>query len=269
MEDLRDARNTVSEFAALIDHLRPNADISRHRREQADVPVTRRQNSTGSSKSAKGSISSRWRSKTLKKDWDETTEGILWNELEQSQNEVAHQFKLDKTALKEFISCPTMMDLGCEFTRHFHGDPIKEKPDWVAEDLFFELQAVKQGDTPGARWAAAKVYKKEWDLADHLARFVLLAEQCRICSGQEKWMAWQWNFAGTVCFHLSVLRCYTVRDAKQRELARMAASCSSLSPCSTSAPSPLHAQNSKGRKDERSPRTHYFERRHGRETAGC
>ena len=157
----------------------------------------------------------------------------MWNELEQSQNEVAHQFKLDKTALKEFISCPNMMDLGCEFARHYHhGDNphlAKEKADWVAGDLFCELQAVKQGDTPGQRWAAAKVYKKEWDLADHLARFVLLAEQCRLCSGQEKWMAWQWNFAGTVCFHLSVLRCYTVREAKQRELAgpAAAAGCSS------------------------------------------
>lgn len=75
MEDLRDARNTVVEFAVLIDHLRPDANTS-HRREQTDGPATKRQNSTGSSKSGKGSISSRWRSKTLKKDWDETTEGI-------------------------------------------------------------------------------------------------------------------------------------------------------------------------------------------------
>ena len=193
----------------------------------------------------------------------------MWNELEQSQNEVAHQFKLDKTALKEFISCPNMMDLGCEFARHYHhGDNphlAKEKADWVAGDLFCELQAVKQGDTPGQRWAAAKVYKKEWDLADHLARFVLLAEQCRLCSGQEKWMAWQWNFAGTVCFHLSVLRCYTVREAKQRELAGPAAAAGCSSTSSPSTPSPLPAQNGKGRKHERPSKTHHFERRNWQE----
>ncbi|KAK5630206.1 hypothetical protein RRF57_005921 [Xylaria bambusicola] len=255
MEDLRDAKETVSEFAALIDNLRPGADTSHRRLERPDVLVAMRQNSTGSQKSAKSSISSRWRPKTLKKDWDETTEGILWNELERSQNEVAHWYKLDQTVLKEFISSPNMMDLGCEFARHYYGDPVKEKAYWAAEDLFFDLQAVKQGDVPSARWAKAKVYKKDWDLADHLVRFVLLAEQYRLCSGQEKWIAWQWDFAGKISFYLSVLRCYTVREAKQRELANNAAR-SSLTL------SPLPAQNNKGWKVERSPRTHHLENKH-------
>ncbi|KAI1130643.1 hypothetical protein F5Y10DRAFT_262984 [Nemania abortiva] len=219
MEDLRDAEKTVSEFARLIDNLRPDEKTS-HAEERYEI-FDGRHDSISSHKSAKGSLSSRWRSKNLKRDWDETVEGILWNELEQSQNRVASKFKIDQTALKEYISSPDMMDLGCEFARHyFGGDPGREKSYWAAEDLFFELQAIKQGDTDAGRWAEAKVYKKEWELADHLVRFVLLAEQCRLCSGQGKWVEWQWNFNMNVCFYLSVLRCYTVRDAKQRELSR-------------------------------------------------
>ncbi|KAF2967467.1 hypothetical protein GQX73_g6083 [Xylaria multiplex] len=168
----------------------------------------------------------------------------MWNELERSQNQVAHQFKIDQTALKEYISYPEMMDLGCEFVRHYHQDSEREKAYWAAEDLFFDLQAVKQGDIDAARWAEAKVYKKDWDLADHLIRFVLLAEQCRLCSGQEKWVAWQWSFACKIGFYLSVLRCYTIRDAKQRELAK------------SSVDSPASSNGNKGPKNERSSPTH-------------
>ncbi|GAW22521.1 hypothetical protein ANO14919_120580 [Xylariales sp. No.14919] len=241
MEDLRDAEKTVSELARLIDDLQPESKACCE-----GHLLTERHDSTGSQKGARGSIGSRWRPKNLKKDWDETTEGILWNELEQSQNQVAHQFKLDQTTLKEYISSPEMMDLGCEFARHYHDDPAKEKAYWAAEDLFFDLQAVKQGDIDAARWAEAKVYKKDWDLADHLIRFVLLAEQCRLCSGQEKWVAWQWNFACKVGFYLSVLRCYTVRDAKQRQLAKGTAA----------AVSPPLSHRSKGSKHERASPTH-------------
>ncbi|KAI1260315.1 hypothetical protein F5Y18DRAFT_406289 [Xylariaceae sp. FL1019] len=113
-----------------------------------------------------------------------------------------------------------MMHIGCEFVQHYHGESAGENAFWVAEDLFFDLQAVKQGDAEATRWAAPKAPKKTWDLADHLARFVVLSEQCRLNSGQEKWMAWEWSFATKVGFYLSVLRCYTIRDAKQRQLAK-------------------------------------------------
>ncbi len=75
MEDLRDAEKTVSEFATLIDNLRP-ADNTSHLGGDFPDLLTQRQNSTGSQKSGKGSIGSRWRPRTLKKDWGETTEGI-------------------------------------------------------------------------------------------------------------------------------------------------------------------------------------------------
>ncbi|KAI1174501.1 hypothetical protein F4777DRAFT_579934 [Nemania sp. FL0916] len=221
MADLRDAEKTVAEFARLIEHLRPVDENASHATHIAAgrPALAARNSSTGSQEGTKAAIRARWRSWNSKKDWDETVEGILWNELEQSQSRVAHKFKIDQTALKEYISCPDMMGLGSEFARHYHGDPVREKAYWAAEDLFFDLQAVKQGDVHARRWVDAKVYKKEWDLADHLIRFVLLAEQCRLCSGQEKWIAWQWNFAVSICFYLSVLRCYTVRDARQRRLA--------------------------------------------------
>ncbi|KAI3318931.1 hypothetical protein HD806DRAFT_525844 [Xylariaceae sp. AK1471] len=231
MEDLRDAEHTVASFAKLIDCLQP--DNPSCAEEGANL-VAKRQDSTGSQKSAKSSISaisSRWRPK--KRDWDESIEGVsntprrthhyhnhLWNELEKPQSDVAQQFQVDQTALKEYISSLEMMDLGCEFARHHYGEPAKQKAYWAAEDLFFDLQAVKQGDADAGRWTGAKVYKKDWDLADHLVRFVLLAEQCRLCSGQEKWIAWEWSFPVKVGFYLSVLRCYTIRDAKQRQLAR-------------------------------------------------
>ncbi|KAI1182125.1 hypothetical protein F5B17DRAFT_444502 [Nemania serpens] len=217
MEDLRDAERSVSEFARLIDNLRPDEN-TRHIWERPDL-LSNRHNSHDSQKSTKTSMSARWRSKNPKKEWDETVEGILWNELDQSQTRVAHKFRVDQTALKEYISSPDMMELGCEFARHYYGDPVREKAYWAAEDLFFDLQAVKQGDIDAGRWAAAKVYKKDWDIADHIIRFVLLAEQCRLCSGQVRWISWQWNFTVNVCFYLSILRCYTIRDARQRQLA--------------------------------------------------
>jgi len=144
----------------------------------------------------------------------------VWNELEQPQSEVAQSFSIDPTALKEFISSPEMMKLGCEFARHYDHEDSARQEYWTAEDLFFELQAVKQGDGDPGRWVGPKVYKKDWDIADHLVRFVLLAEQCRLCSGQGKWTGWEWGFSIKVAFYLSILRCYTIREAKQKELAK-------------------------------------------------
>ncbi|CAJ2509049.1 Uu.00g140750.m01.CDS01 [Anthostomella pinea] len=234
MEDLRDAKETVAKFAALIDRLRPDfappppegvADATSHTSKRQ---TARRQDSTGSQKSTRSTVSARWMpsSTSLSKkkrtsDWAETTEGILWHELEKPQREVAMQFQVDQTALKEFISSREMMELGNEFARHY-GDYVREKPYWAAEDLFFELQAVKQGDAQQAKWTKSKAYKKEWDLADHLVRFVLLAEKARLYSDQEKWRLWEWTFAIKVGFFLSILRCYNVRHAKQRQLTREA-----------------------------------------------
>ncbi|KAI0487149.1 hypothetical protein F4859DRAFT_510931 [Xylaria cf. heliscus] len=240
MEDLRDAQKTVSEFTKWIENLRPDTDTfnTGKRPELANT----RNDSEGSQKSSKTSISSRWRPKNLKKEWDETMEGILWNELEQLQTKVAHQFKVDQTALKEYISSPEMMDLGSEFVRHYYENLAKDKPYWVAEDLFFNLQTVKHGDKDAELWTGARVYKKDWDLADHLIRFVLLSDQFRTCSGQEKWTVWDWSFPMMVGFYLNVLRCYTTREAKKRQLA--GGPSGSSSPASDARRSPRHGRSS-------------------------
>ncbi|KAI0458253.1 hypothetical protein F5B21DRAFT_519447 [Xylaria acuta] len=217
MEDLRDAGKAVSEFTKWIENLQPDSNAS-HTGKRPELLNTRN-DSDGSQKSTKPSISSRWLPKNLKKEWDETVEGTLWNELEQLQTGVARQFKVDQTELKEYISSQEMMDLGSEFVRHYYDNLAKDKPYWIAEDLFFNLQTVKHGDKVAELWSGAKVYKKDWDLSDHLIRFVLLADQFRAHSGQEKWAAWDWTFPMMVGFYLNVLRCYTTREAKKRQLA--------------------------------------------------
>ncbi|KAI0401460.1 hypothetical protein F4802DRAFT_618904 [Xylaria palmicola] len=246
MEDIRDAAASVAEFARLIDELRPNSYTPAPLRERADL-FTSRADADNASQSAKttistiGTFSIRWRSRSSKKSWDETPGGALWNELEEAQNKVARDFDIDETALKEFVSAPEMMALGDEFTlRYFHdqdhgrdGGPPAEKASWAAEDLFFDLQAVKQGDAEAARWTGHRTPRRrrgegggggsgggaDWDLAHHLARFVLLADRCRLRAGREDWAAWQWPFVGHVAFFLAVLGCYTTREAKRREIA--------------------------------------------------
>ncbi|KAJ8124843.1 hypothetical protein O1611_g8796 [Lasiodiplodia mahajangana] len=74
MEDLRDAEKTVSEFARLIDRLRPDGNTS-YAEERHDL-LEGRHDSTSSHKSNKNSMGSRWRPRSLKKEWDETVEGI-------------------------------------------------------------------------------------------------------------------------------------------------------------------------------------------------
>ncbi|KAI1757532.1 hypothetical protein F4782DRAFT_525344 [Xylaria castorea] len=254
MEDLRDAQKTVSDITTWIENLRPDSKTS-HTGKLPELLITRN-NSNSSQKGTKTSISSLWRPKNLKKEWDETMEGILWNELEKLQTAVAHQFKVDQTALKEYISSPEMMDLGSEFVRHYYENLAKDKAYWVAEDLFFNLQTVKHGDKDAELWTGAKVYKKNWDLGDHLVRFVLLSDQLRSCSGQEKWTVWEWSFPMMVGFYLSVLRCYTTREAKKRQLAECSASSQSLPIRKRSPEHDLSSPTTQGEKKEEAEQGH-------------
>ncbi|KAI0015763.1 hypothetical protein F4780DRAFT_783839 [Xylariomycetidae sp. FL0641] len=229
MEDLRDAEQTVASFATLIERLHPDKNEATTKRQDSSSSRLSASSSRGS-KGSRGPLTPRWRPKTplksKKESWDESVEGMLWNELEKPQSEVAARFQVDATALKEYISSPEMMELGAEFARAYHragaGATAKAYTYWVAEDLFFELQAVKQGDQEPARWTRARSSRRHhgWDLADHLVRFVLMAEQTRLSSPQDKWQQWEWSFAGKVAFYISLLRCYTVRDAKQRQLSQ-------------------------------------------------
>ncbi|KAI0475330.1 hypothetical protein GGR56DRAFT_507921 [Xylariaceae sp. FL0804] len=310
--------------------------------------------SSSSTRSARSGRSARSARSARRQEWDESVEGVLWNELERPLREVADEFEVDQTALKEFISSPEMMELGAEFARHYYdehlyddaiasptlpsaaltttsptiataalaaaaaeSDPAasrrRHNAYWAAEALFFDLQTLKHDDvedrwtdnppfpiptssssssnlltksnsassssslasdattiivtpttptpkpkpkpclpsrrggggfstssssssqqrssTPTKTTTTTRRRIDNWDLADHLARFVLLAEQRRVDAGVSAWLAWEWGdggggggkgaLAASVAFYLGVLRCYTMRAARQRQMMMM------------------------------------------------
>ncbi|KAI1100758.1 hypothetical protein F4804DRAFT_34195 [Jackrogersella minutella] len=227
MEDMRNAHDSVRIIADFIDRLRPerqtrprSAEILR----SLSSPTVKRHGSNNSSSdgSTRKSSSLKW-NRSVGKEWAESPSGALWREISSTLEEVAAQFQgVSGTALNEFCSSREILDLGADFVRwHREGRIASEKPYWAAEDLFFDLQTVKQGDVSASRWTKARPEKRaEWDLADHLVRFVLLADAFRRKTEREDWSAWAVDFVTNIRFYLSVLRCFTVRDAKQRAAAR-------------------------------------------------
>ncbi|KAI1137730.1 hypothetical protein F5Y05DRAFT_60023 [Hypoxylon sp. FL0543] len=221
MEDLRNAKDTVALFATSIDRLR--SDEARPKSVELlrsiSSPTVRRH---GSNNSSDGSSrkSLKWISRSVGKEWADSPSGALWHQISSTLEEVAAEFQcVNSTALNEFISAREILDLGADFVRYYQRLAI-EKPKWAAENLFFDLQYVKHGDLQASRWTKARGEKRsEWDLADHLARFVLLADAFRTRAEREDWNAWNMDFATNVNFYLCVLRCFTQRDAKQREAA--------------------------------------------------
>ncbi|KAI0009667.1 hypothetical protein F4779DRAFT_581526 [Xylariaceae sp. FL0662B] len=217
MEDLRNAERTVAMFAAYIDLLRPenrppSADLSTPASKVSNT--TKRQGSGGSGNSRKNS-----KRRGVGKDWEGSVEGQLWNSISKTVADVAQKQGVNQTALQVFISQEAIQDLGSEFVRHYR-DYAAEKSYWVAEDLFFDLQSVKQGDVPPSRWIGSRVRKSEWDLADYITRFVLAAENFRLQANRDDWSTWGADFVSKVGLYLSILRCFTVKDAKQRQTAR-------------------------------------------------
>lgn len=149
--------------------------------------------------------------------------GALWHQISNTLEEVAREQHVNPTALKEFISSSEILEMGSEFVHAYNDKHLtREKSFWVAQDLFFELQTVKHGDRSASRWTKARADKrKEWDLMDHLTRFVLCADAFRKRVDRESW-DWGANFESNVCFYLGILQCFTVRDATQRQAAREA-----------------------------------------------
>ncbi|KAH9905971.1 hypothetical protein F4778DRAFT_688229 [Xylariomycetidae sp. FL2044] len=233
MEDMRNGEATVVSFAKLISRLNPATDVHEVRTPASPrsplspmtalatgtdpaAPVTKRQSSSGSSKNLP------WRrggSKKKKEPWSETTEGTIWNEFSDAMDDVAKRYGANTTALKEFISSDEIMGFGAELVRNY-GEHKSSGSYWIASDLFWSLQSVKQGDADPATWTAARPSKKDWVLADHLVRFTLQAENFRLVKDREDWNAWEWEFPLKVGFYLSMLRCFTIRDAKQKQLVK-------------------------------------------------
>ncbi|KAI5863804.1 hypothetical protein GGS23DRAFT_565471 [Durotheca rogersii] len=214
MEDLRHAKEAVTIFTHHIDRLQPDSHrLYKGLEQHLSTAHARRHGSTGSDVSRK--IFSK-RGKGVGKSWVETPSGLLWSHISQTIEDVAADQLVDPTALKEFISTPEILDLGSDFVHHYRRH-VTEKMNLVAEDLFFDLQSVKQGDASASRWTRAKSSTRaEWDLASHLARFVLGADDFRKRAEREDWNAWDRGFTANVCFYLSILSCFTDKDAERR-----------------------------------------------------
>ncbi|KAI1372189.1 hypothetical protein F4677DRAFT_433255 [Hypoxylon crocopeplum] len=224
MEDLRYAKDTVAIFADHIDSLRPDEDRQpNHRPRSAELlslsPTVKRHGSNNSNGSRKSSV--KW-VRSVRKEWTDSPTGTIWHHISNTLEEVAREQSVNATALKEFISSREILDLGAEFVRIYREKKYAtQKPHWAAEDLFFDLQTVKQGDVPAARWTRMKPERRaDWDLADYLARFVLSAEAHRRKAEREDWSAWDRDFESNACLYLGILRCFTLRDSKQREALR-------------------------------------------------
>ncbi|KAI1210171.1 uncharacterized protein F4807DRAFT_424104 [Annulohypoxylon truncatum] len=226
MEDLRNAKDTVALFADHIDQLRLKTDrpkSSELLRTISSSSVQRHgSNNSSSDGSTHKSSSLKWgKNRSVGKEWAGSRTGSIWTTLSSELEDVAKQFPgLSVAAFNEFIGSREILELGADFVRAYHKRGIAlEKPYWAAEDLFFDLQAVKQGDAPASRWTQARPERRaEWDLADHIARFVLVADGFRRRSVErEDWSVWAGDFVTNVRFYLRVLRCFIKRDAKQRE----------------------------------------------------
>ncbi|KAI1385580.1 uncharacterized protein F4822DRAFT_432434 [Hypoxylon trugodes] len=230
MADMRHARETVSTFQKHIERLevdetRPRSPVLLEPWE-SKIKRHRSNNSDGSSSRRGISLSStRW-NKSVGKEWAESRSGALWHEISNALEDVAKQFKgVDSTALKEFVSTRQILELGTEFVRIYRCGSkalaAVEKPPYAAGALFWSLQGVKQGDTRASQWTRASAERqKEWDLSGHLARFVLLADGYRRQADREDWDTWNTDFATNTSLYLCILRCFLIRDKKQRELAQ-------------------------------------------------
>ncbi|KAI1411990.1 hypothetical protein F5Y13DRAFT_164057 [Hypoxylon sp. FL1857] len=226
MEDLRNAKDTVATFADYIERLRPDEPRSKSAELLRSIssPTVKRHGSNNSSDSSSRKNSPKWIiNRRVGKDWADSPSGTLWQQISHTLEEVAAEFQgVNATALNEFISAGEILDLGADFVRYYRRERLAgEKPNWAAEDLFFDLQSVKQGDARASRWTKARAEKRaDWDLADHIARFVLLADAFRMAAERDDWNAWSGDFATNINFYLCVLRCFTLRDEKQRAAAR-------------------------------------------------
>ncbi|OTA55832.1 hypothetical protein K449DRAFT_168764 [Hypoxylon sp. EC38] len=225
MEDLRHAKDTVAIFTNSIERLRPDEALLKSAElfYSTPSPTVQRHGSNNSSDGSTRKSSSKWINRGVGKEWAESPSGALWHQISNTLEEVAAHFQgVNSAALNEFISSREILDLGADFVHCYRQHrSASEKPHWVAEDLFFDLQAVKQGDVHAARWTHARAEKRtDWDLADHIARFALLADAFRTRAEREDWSAWSVDFATSVNFYLCVLRCFIQRDEKQRAAAQ-------------------------------------------------
>lgn len=214
MHDMRNAAETVALFRDHIGRLRRD-EKSYTKLSPSSSASVQRAGSDGSNGSGSRKSSSKI-DKGVGKDWRSSPTGAIWHSISAMIEEVAAEQDINRTVLKEFVSSREVLDLGTDFVRRYRDlHLVHEKPKWVAEELFFELQTVKHGDKPASKFTQAR--KPDWNLADYLARFVLLADGFRRRADREDWnvLAGR-SFAQDTCVYLGILRCFTMRDAQQR-----------------------------------------------------
>ncbi|RYP11191.1 hypothetical protein DL765_007844 [Monosporascus sp. GIB2] len=234
MEDIRNAAAIVANIATRIRQLDPE-HISHHHQLNPSSPI--HQDTASPQAPPFPASSSQQQPKTPyritsvgrrpKVTGRTGSDGVI-DEVTDFIGRVAREVGADATALARFMSATEIQELAREFFaetktttttgggkdghRDGHVDRrAAEKPGYAADDLFWNLQYIGQGDLSESRWTRAKAGKIGWELSDHLTRFILLSEKARLRAGGSRWQTRDLSFESKVNFYLCVLRCFAFR----------------------------------------------------------
>ncbi|RYP48675.1 hypothetical protein DL769_011181 [Monosporascus sp. CRB-8-3] len=238
MEDIRNAAAIVASIATRIRQLEPEHVSHHHQRipsspirQDTAAPQASPSSSSSSQQQANSSYriasASRYTARRPKMAGRAGSDGVI-DDVTDFIGRVAREVGADATALARFMSATEIQELAHEFLaetttktttgggkdghRDGHGDRRPaEKPGYAADDLFWNLQYIGQGDLSESRWTRAKAGKVGWELSDHLTRFILLSEKARLRAGGSRWQTRDLSFESKVNFYLCVLRCFTFR----------------------------------------------------------
>ncbi|RYP81744.1 hypothetical protein DL770_005801 [Monosporascus sp. CRB-9-2] len=238
MEDIRNAAAIVASIATRIRQLDPEHMSHHHPRipsspiHQDTAPPQGPPSSSSSSKQQVNlpyriSSAGRYTARRPKMAGRTGSDGVI-DDVTDFIGRVAREVGADATALARFMSAPEIQELAREFFAetttttitgggkdgHRAGDGdhrAAEKPGYAADDLFWNLQYIGQGDLSESRWTRAKAGKVGWERSDHLTRFILLAEKARLRAGGSRWQTRDLSFESKVNFYLCVLRCFAFR----------------------------------------------------------
>ncbi|RYO87384.1 hypothetical protein DL764_008864 [Monosporascus ibericus] len=239
MEDIRNAAAIVASIATCIRQLDPEHMSHHHQRirsspiHQDAAPPHALPSSSSSPKQQANSpyrVTSvgRYTARRPKMAGRTGSDGVI-DDVTDFIGRVAREVGADATALARFMSATEIQELAREFFTettttttttgggkdgHRDGDGDRraaEKPGYAADDLFWNLQYIGQGDLSESRWTRAKAGKVGWELSDHLTRFILLSEKARLRAGGSRWQTRDLSFESKVNFYLCVLRCFAFR----------------------------------------------------------
>ena len=134
----------------------------------------------------------------------------IFDEVRTFIRNVAKEVGADATTMTLYMSSPDIQKLAQEF---FGGSKDRsEKPSYMAETLFWNLQYIEGGDLPERPWIKSRPSKRGWQASDHLTRFILLAEKARLRDPNSRWQTRDMPFEDKVNFYLCVLRCFAFRE---------------------------------------------------------